>query len=219
MLVFGPQSLSFDAQTFQELGQTLSQSDPHKWILKAFTDSLAHWQNLADKLPQLERIDTEKWINRLSKWLADGSIEGDIASWPNAILTPLVVTGHLVQYQNYLSITAGAHASKHPNALGFCVGLLSASAVTASHNNEELLHNARDAITIAMVIGSIVDVYDKTQSEGSSQSLAVAWTKPDEEAIAEQILQEIPNVCRPTSLIVTPSTNHENLQGLYLRPI
>lgn len=170
MLVFGPQSLSFDAQTFRELGQNLSQSNSHKWILKAFTDSLAHWQTLACKLPQFGNIDTDGWVNRLSKWLADGSLEGDIASWPNAILTPLVVTGHLVQYQDYLNFTASAHASKYSHIIGFCVGLLSASAVAASHNNEELLRNARDAITIAMVIGSIVDVYDKAQPEGTSQS-------------------------------------------------
>lgn len=214
MLIFGPQSLSFDAQTFRELGQALKQSNSHKWILKAFTDSLAHWQTLVSKLPQLEQIDTAKWVNCLSKWLADGSIEGDIASWPNAILTPLVVTGHLVQYQNYLNATATVHASKRSDVLGFCVGLLSVSAITASHNSEKLLHNARNAITIGMMIGSLVDAYDGTQSQGPSQSLAVAWTKSEDELIAEQILQQIPNVCYPTSLIIFLSTDRKNPQGL-----
>ncbi|KAG9764092.1 hypothetical protein KCU73_g1117, partial [Aureobasidium melanogenum] len=192
ILVFGPQSLSFDLSTLKRLKAKLHTSDSYRWILDALIQSLARWNPLTNELPQLKKLDTGRCIDELINYLMDESSKEINSVSKNAVLTPLVVAGHLVQYQDYqvsVKIPMLGHVSP---TIGFCIGLLTASAVTASQNRESLHENARNAMTLAMLVGGIVDSNDESQPDGPWQSLAVAWAKSGEEKLVEQVLSSIP---------------------------
>lgn len=165
--------------------------------MDALVDSLARWRSITHHFQQLETLDLELLIDQMSNYLVDDSTEEISSFYNNAILTPLVVAGHLVQYQDYQNI-ADTPQSGHTSAIGFCIGLLTASVVTTSHDRKNLLLTARNAITLAMLVGGIVDLYDKTQLHGPWQSLAIAWAKPGEETVFEHILSSISEVSQFT---------------------
>ena len=203
ILLFGPQALSFQEESFHRLRSFLFDSPARQWVLDTITELPAHWKHFAQSSHKLQAIPGEDLLGDLNVWFQTGKITQQCSQLPNILLSPLVVIDQLTQYASYLRFASGGpgeqhdpHALAHPNVetLGFCTGLLSALAVSSSGNKDEFRHYGAVAIRLAMLIGAVVDAQDASDPHGTSQSLATVWTSAEEGEEITRMLQQFPEV-------------------------
>ncbi|KAH8704876.1 hypothetical protein BGW36DRAFT_421463 [Talaromyces proteolyticus] len=185
VLIFGPQFLSFGDE-HKHLRLTLVAPPSRQWVLETASQLSNHWATIIKDYPLLENIPVVDLLSDLVCWLETGTFFPKLASLPNALLTPLVVMTQLSQYLQYIDLvspgTQDPHSVFSPNleAVGFCVGLLSASAVASSTNYTSFYENATKAVRLAMLIGGFVDAYNSNASgRDNAKSFSVGWNSPE----------------------------------------
>jgi hypothetical protein len=207
LLLFGPQALSFGAESLQTLRKVLREDDDCKWMLDVVSELPTRWNQLAKQFPKLERIPGERLLNDLKHWLQGDDWDKATPQLPNILLTPLVVLTQLTQFSRYLSHSLSgatevqandlfrALAQRHVETVGLCTGLLSASAVSSASDAATFRQYGAVAVRLAMVVGALVDCQDASDRlHGPSRSFAVAWTSPDMAVELVRVLDGFPEV-------------------------
>lgn len=185
ILLFGPQALSFDIESFNKLRIQLYEAPGNHWILDTVSTLSGIWGTLIKDVPRLQHFGGEQLLQKLSEALNTGTLLPSLFPLPNVLLTPLVVIAHLVQYSAFLKAALPdiADTDELPpsmtngtETLGLCTGMLSMFAVGCSSNLAKLQYYGPVAIRLAMLIGALVDAEDASSDlDGSSVSLSVLW--------------------------------------------
>ncbi|KAJ5115662.1 Type I Polyketide synthases (Type I PKS) [Penicillium angulare] len=201
VLLFGSQSLSFDANALNAIRSSVEKEQGLRWIRHTVAD-LPHVLSIA--LQNCESfkdrgVRASSAVQELKDWFDYGASQAhssslDQSKLPNIILTPLVVISHLCQYIKYINFT---NQGKNDDSLclqqpetcetvGLCTGLLSSLAVSSSHTRWELEKYGAVAIRLAMLVGLVVDARDQSTSHGPAKSIATMWHSEQQK---EQILE------------------------------
>jgi Starter unit:ACP transacylase in aflatoxin biosynthesis len=193
LLVFGPQALSASGNDFLALQSTVKQQ---QWIVDSIKDLPKYWKQFVEAFPKYNVIPAEVLLKNLLQWAETGKLEGSKTSHlPNIILSPLVIITHITEYIKYLETTAQKPESKSSTeTLGFCMGFLSALAVSVSKDLQDIEKYGSTAIRLAMIIGGIVDAQDTLDTQGQSKSLATAWNSPKTGDELNRIVSQFPEV-------------------------
>lgn len=206
LLLFGPQALSFNAESLQTLREFLREAEDCKWMLDIVSELPTRWNELAKQFPKLQSIPGERLLNDLKRWFQGDDADQATSQLPNILLTPLVVLTQLTQFSRYLSHSlAGASAQvddlfralaqHHVETVGLCTGLLSASAVSSASDAATFRQYGAVAVRLAMVIGALVDSQDASDRlHGPSRAFAVAWTSSEMSGDLTRVLEGFPEV-------------------------
>lgn len=196
LLVFGPQALSANANDFRALQSTVKQQT---WIAATIKDLPNIWDDFVKAFPKYNVVPGEGQLQNLIKWAETGDLDfGAINRLTNIILSPLVIITHITEYLKYLDTGAQKpNQASSTETLGFCMGFLSALAVSVSKQSEDIERYGATAIRLAMLIGGIVDAQDALDIQGPSKSLATAWNSPQAAEELKQILGCFPEVSIP----------------------
>jgi hypothetical protein len=194
IFLFGPQTLSATETSFTELRETiLGDADLH-WILDVVNELPLHFVALAKALPTVHTFPRAEELQWLKDWFQTGCSRYTAAPWPNILVTPLVVTGHLVQYLRSLEDTSSV-SSEQREAVGICTGLLSALAAASSSSRSQIQHHGAVAIRLAMLVGAVVDKQDSAGGpDDEAVSLSVAWGLNEAESRVKKLLAQFPEV-------------------------
>jgi hypothetical protein len=201
--LFGPLSPSLSQSNLTTLRATILGSPQHAWVEQVLTSLPSHYQSLTNTCPNLHDRASEAQILDLAAWLQTGHLVLDKEQLPNSILAPLVVIAQLVKYRTFLdSQDAIQEQLMVGETVGFCIGLLSAFAVSLSHGSPATLfeQNAGVAVHLAMLTGCIVDKQHRQDSRGASKTFSVAWKRVDSRdnrKDLECILAKFPDVSLP----------------------
>ena len=204
VLLFGPQALSFDADSFRRLRASVSSSASQQWVLDTIEELPGYWDTLCNEFPKLLTVPGAKLLQDLRDWFKTG-VMGQQASLhlPNILLSPLVVIVQLTQYAEYLQLSEcgsrgrlDSYALSQPDTetLGFCTGVLSAIAVSCSTNQSQFGEYGATAVRLAMLIGALVDAQDAHDDHGESRSLATVWKSQQSASEMTRILDRFPEV-------------------------
>lgn len=197
LLLFGPQALSFNRQSFDKLRSTLSDGLSHRWILDTVAELPSYWTVLANHLPRLRCVPGDRLLADLDGWFKTGAYPEE-TDLPNTLLTPLVVLTQLTQYARYLERSRPENpflTRQNAATLGFCTGLLSALTVSCSANQHDLEKYGAVAVRLAMLIGALVDAQDTSDKVyGRAKSYATAWTSFEQGAEMTRIIDQFPEV-------------------------
>lgn len=190
VLLFGSQALDFDQQAFRQLSNTVVNSPNHAWALRAIDDLADVWETICSEIPSLHTVSGAAHLSKLPGWFRSGRLE-TTALLPNILLSPLVVITQLTQYATFAALRE-KEALPPSETVGFCIGLLSAFAVSASGRDSEFERYAAAATRVALLVGALVDREDR---EDPTTTVAVAWKAPKrgEEELAS-ILKSHPGV-------------------------
>lgn len=210
LLLFGPQSLSFNKTAFDQLRSTVTEGPSQRWILETVSDLPTYWNIICQHIPRLEVLPAGEWLTNLDCWFQAGAYPEDNFPLPNTLLTPLVVLTQLVQYTRNLGLsqpsqgTPGLRSpfSASPNArtLGFCTGVLSAFAVSCSASQGDYERYGAVAVRLAMLIGAVVDAQDMSDEvDNRAKSYATAWNSPEQGNDLDRIMDRFPEVGSFTS--------------------
>lgn len=205
LLLFGPQSLSFDKHSFDQLRSTLSERDGYSWILETVAELPTYWTVVCRHLPRLQSLNAGKWLADLDHWFKTGAYPDSDSSLPNTLLTPLVVLAQLTQYFRNIELDTGSRGAaetpvafslpQNGSTLGFCTGILSAFAVSCSATQKDFEKYGAVAVRLAMLIGALVDAQDESDKiHGRSKSYATAWNTPEQGSNLTRILDHFPEV-------------------------
>ncbi|KAJ0423889.1 hypothetical protein BJY00DRAFT_320959 [Aspergillus carlsbadensis] len=205
LLVFGPQSLTFDKRALARLRDDINGSVHRAWIQETLADLSTYWDELCSVLPEVAALvpAAAQHLHSLSRILEHGlevsaPTSTSTSSLPSIILTPLVVLTQLIEYERYLATHPQPNdpQSQPASAIGFCTGLLAAHAVASSHTESDLPRYGAVSIRLATLIGALVDAEETRQSTttntGTSNtrsiSHTVGWTTETQEATLREIL-------------------------------
>lgn len=210
MLLFGPQALSFSADSLHTLRAFLHEEEDCKWMLDTVSELPALWAELVTSFPKLHETPGEKLLNDLDDWLRDGKIEQATFQLPNILLTPLVVLTQLTQFSRYLSYSRSNSlvgtatdpyrtlAQQNVETMGLCTGLLSASVISSTSDQASFQKYGAVAVRLAMVVGALVDAQDASDRlHGLSKSFSVGWSSPDMAKELVRVLDCFPEVRFP----------------------
>ncbi|KAL1642568.1 Type I Iterative PKS [Diplodia intermedia] len=187
VLLFGSQALSFDQPAFRKLSSTVLGSEAHSWALRTIEELPEQWEVISQALPSLSAARGAAHLPELGNWLRAGSL--GVSHLPNILLSPLVVITQLTQYTTYASLRE-PEALPASEAVGFCIGLLSATVISSSATKREFEKNAAVAVRLAMLIGAAVDAQDAQDESGESTTLTAAAKSPKaREGVADVMLQ------------------------------
>lgn len=197
VLLFGSQTLSATGDSFTELRETLLGNDAFHWILDAVRELSSHWVLVASVFYDLDVALGGKQLGRLNDWLETGKFGQTATTLPNILVTPLVVSGHLVQYLQFLEgkQPESVFANVHGEALGLCTGLLSAFAVASSSSHAHLRRYGAVIIRLAMLVGAVIDAESSCAGvDQEATSISAAWASIEAEEAMRTILDQFPEV-------------------------
>jgi hypothetical protein len=193
LLVFGPQALSSNGAGFHGLQGSAKQL---QWVVDTIADLPSCWSEFVGSFPKYNAIKGTSILQSLNEWINTGKFGYyETQNLPNIILSPLVIITHITEYMTYHDAVASNDSSQSSTeTLGFCMGFLSALAVSISKDGQDIERYGSTAIRLAMIIGGIVDAQETLNSHGSSKSLATAWNSPKAESELKAILEQFPEV-------------------------
>ncbi|CAE7015382.1 hypothetical protein P3342_004097 [Pyrenophora teres f. teres] len=177
LLLFGPLS-SLSPSTLESIRNTIISSSTHAWVEEAFTSLLVAYTDLCQEFSSLYDADVKASIANLATWLKTGVATPNTENMPNTLLAPLVVAAQLVQYRAFCEKQGlNYKEGKVQEINGFCIGLLSALAVSLSQGeaSRDFGLHAATAVRLAMLAGAVVDEQDARNGSGPSRTLSVAW--------------------------------------------
>lgn len=203
-LLFGSQLLSPSHETLQFIRSRLLRSDESLWILETLAE-------LPDWLEKLKNISLDfhqlakDLLVGLNQWLRTDSPLSAQSLTSNTILTPLTVIYQLIQYKSYLGLAfPEVDGDKRFSLLrystetvGFCSGLLSASAISCARKQSSFEKYGSVAIRIAMLCGLVVDTQNHMEEGSQATSLATVWHSPEARDRMVEALEKFPQVCQP----------------------
>ena len=229
VLLFGPQALSFQEDSFHQLKSIILDDAENRWILNAVAELPTYFQTFSDKFPKLQTIPGVQLLEELNDLFNTDKIPPASYYLPNILLSPLVVLTHLTQYSKYLKLAhpesgdgQNLHAphSQKTETVGFCTGLLSALAVSSAGNQAQFQQYGAVAVRLAVLIGAMVDVQDVLGKHGESKSFATVWNPRESKTEMTNILQQFPEVKHPCPVLACFNSSHANctdLAGLHFR--
>lgn len=201
VLLFGPQALSFQEQSFHHLRSIIRSHRDHGWMRRVVNELPRYVELFSQKIEKLQASPALELLQKVAEWLDAEAPSLLPERLPNIVLTPLVVLGQLAQYIQYVEVAhvdAGLGSDcwspqlRRSETLGFCTGFLSALAVSSASNKAEFSAFGAVAVRLATLIGALVDAEDGDERVANSISFSAAWTTPEQGEEMRAVLAEDP---------------------------
>ncbi|PWY77014.1 polyketide synthase [Aspergillus heteromorphus CBS 117.55] len=180
ILLFGCQSLNFDAHAFLLLRQTILSDPNNHWVLDILAELPVYWRTAVRYVPQFDAVPGAQLLHDLNRWFRTGEVSDDHFPLPYIQHAPLFVIHHLTQYERYLGLTQpeyvadGVLADESPvvDIVGFCIGFLSAAVAASVRSREQLRTYGAVGIRLAILLGAMGDAQEREQKY---TSLSTVW--------------------------------------------
>lgn len=165
LLAFGPQ-IEF---SFQDVLADLRQELINNPRLSGFHSAVKHlpgfWKTLIDSDSTLDPVPGAEYLGHLRRWVVDGGLfPHHLGKITNVYALPITVILQITQYFRYLSWLGvdDAHGVvleglESDGIQGFCLGFLSALAVSSSEQEADIGPVATISLRLAVSIGAYVD--------------------------------------------------------------
>jgi hypothetical protein len=204
LLVFGPQTELPSLEVLAELRQELVKNPRMSSLQDAVKNLPRFWQTLTNFDPSLSRVPGAKYLDDLQRWIVDGdAFPHHLGDAPNVYSLPVTLILQIIQYVRYLNRLG----EKDPHRLvleglqaggiqGFCVGFLSAIAVSSSESAADIAAVAAVSLRLAVCIGAYVD-QDGSFAEQANQTscLSIRWRSDDvDEKEVADLIRTYPDV-------------------------
>ncbi|KAK5633281.1 hypothetical protein RRF57_008995 [Xylaria bambusicola] len=196
VLMFGPISISCNPTQVSRVRKAVISNNHNAWILSLAAQLPQLWTTISTALPTLYDDSGYKQILDMAEALRLGRPLKTPYPLPNKVLIPLVVIYHLTQYTDFIQ-RAGVNVDEalknHQETLGFCTGLLSAFAVSASGNTEDFERYGAVAIRLGMLVGMVVDAREAPSDLNVSKSVRAGWGSTQTKEELKSIINEFSN--------------------------
>lgn len=165
LLIFGPQTELPSQDVLADLRRELLHNPSLSGLAAAVKDLPRFWHTLTDFDSDLRQVPGESYLGAFQHWISHGgAFPHHGAGNPNVYALPVTVVLQIIQYIQYTSTLGLDEPHRHVldglrdgGAQGFCVGLLSALAVSSSGTEAEIAGVASAGMRLAVCIGAYID--------------------------------------------------------------
>jgi hypothetical protein len=204
LLVFWPQALKFDAESFNKL--CIRERPHYQWVLETVTALSSEWSDISKTSPNLQHYNGMEKLEQLKEWVSRGEISKHHSPFPlsNILLSPLIVITQLIQYWDFLIVALPdlkdaddlpTSITTNAETLGLCTGMLSAFAVACSSSIKELQQYGAVAVSLAMLTGAFVDAKEELVGHGETAvSFSLSLNPTDTGTALKETLRQFPEV-------------------------
>ena len=174
-VLFGPQG-DFSSESLLELRTSIQEHSSLKFLRDTISELPSLWSAISEDQQDLNHVGGEDKLAELNCFFQNESGVTFLKPTDNVILCPLTVISHLV---DFWKLTHGINVSSPDesqlrNVQGFCLGLLSAIAISCSKTEIQFQSLASKAIRLAVCMGALVDA-DALHTSDCSSAIAVRW--------------------------------------------
>ncbi|PWY78031.1 hypothetical protein BO94DRAFT_588334 [Aspergillus sclerotioniger CBS 115572] len=200
VLLFGCQSLDFNAHHFRCLRRVVLDCPEHHWVLDVLAELPVYWRTATKYVPRLQEAipGAEGQLRELSRWFRcrDENVP-DQSSFPLPYLqhAPLFMIHHLTQYSSYLRMTYPPEGLSLDGGgpvveiVGFCIGFLSAAVAASVTGQAQLSTYGAVGIRLATLLGAMGDAQERDQRY---TSISTVWKDPGLEQELPRVLEQYP---------------------------
>lgn len=198
-VLFGPQGLLTKDMMFE--ARRMLKETPDLGFLKATILELPSlWPTISNAWPHLAELPALERLEQVSHFFQGGSNLGFLESESNTILCLLTVVTQIIDFWK-LGQGDGEERivwSSMQDVQGFCLGFLTAAAISCSKDETQYRSLAATAVRLATCAGAVVDI-DTLKADRHDRALAIAvrWKPSSSLQDLEQIMDRHPKVCEP----------------------
>ncbi|KAI0884084.1 ketoacyl-synt-domain-containing protein [Annulohypoxylon maeteangense] len=190
--LFGPQATHWTQDSLASLQSDLLQNSNLEFLVKSLLELPSLWALLeqdygsegfhgADSLKELHDFATgEKGL--------------DSKSLTNTHLAPLTVVSHVIDFIRSIENPGTQESlSDFEAAQGFCIGFLSAAALSSANDWSDFERNVSNAIRLAACIGAVVDAEEASHvAQDRATAISIHWKTAADRTYLETCLDSIP---------------------------
>ncbi|KKK24813.1 hypothetical protein P175DRAFT_0558619 [Aspergillus ochraceoroseus IBT 24754] len=186
LLLIGPQRSRVTAKALSELRSTIINTPRLAFLQAAINELPSVWPTIIEAYPALEKVHGDKTLQTLQQIFKGGELE-NLDMFPEGmgsmLFDVITVLYHVVDLWEL--VTGEVQSSILPNTStkcdrtlgdvqGFCIGFLTAAAVSGSKNLAELEKHIAVALRLAVCAGALVEL--DSLKLGASQNRAVSFS-------------------------------------------
>ncbi len=174
-VLFGPQG-ALTSKSLLELRTLLQENSDLEFLLSTIFELSSLWPAILEVCPGLNIVPAKERLTELSCFFQGGPALTFLKPTNNILLCPLTVITQIVDFWKL------THVFEFPSPLesqlrdvqGFCLGFLTAVAVSCSRNETQFKILASKAVRLAVCMGALVDL-DALGTLGCASAIAVRW--------------------------------------------
>lgn len=208
LLVVAPKRSNITSKDFKELRDVITRNPDLQFIVGIVAELEALWATIVVALPDLRDVRGDEQLRWLHQFLEGGDgtrIEASAAQHQNVSLDVVNVIFQIVEFWRLATTSVGTALFSSSDARptsslediqGFCLGFLTAAAVSSARAKAEFEQTTATVLRIAVCIGALVELDDlRLRGSGSEPAFAsVAWDSPDGYSTLKEVLSTYPDV-------------------------
>ncbi|KAF2204385.1 hypothetical protein GQ43DRAFT_387983, partial [Delitschia confertaspora ATCC 74209] len=197
LLFFGPQLTKLNHTSLADLQSSITTNPGLRFLVDAVTQLPLLWPTIVQSYPRLAKVQGEEQLEKLCSFVQGGDLLNPKTLESNILIAPLTVLSHIVGSLGLFGESPDSISLKDDTTLGavqgFCIGFLSAAALSSSCNLEEFKKLAAITLRLAVCIGAVVDLDQESFSpEARHTSVVIRWSTDAQKAILEKVLAAYP---------------------------
>jgi hypothetical protein len=201
LYLFGPQESNLPTEILQDISQRLN-NDADLAPLRSIISLLPqHWSETERSNSDIFSRETSQQLDALCQLLQQDRVpelKNRRCVFDNC-LTVILHAIHLLDLdkQSHHSIIDRETTHGQQSFQGFCIGLLSAVAAASASSRSNYFECSRQALFLAVHIGSIVDKDEEDQLDARhlSKSFSLRWKSSVSKADIDSLIESFPKVC------------------------
>ncbi|KAK4184956.1 hypothetical protein QBC35DRAFT_465997 [Podospora australis] len=199
ILLFGPQTTNWTPETLSRLQQDISSNQKLRFLANTVEGLLELWPAFQHHSLGFSRLDDGPGRLQHLAGFIRGEITFNLQSASNIQLAPLTVVSQVVDLAHHFN-KISAISKQEPlqtlfhSAQGFCIGFLTAAALSSSTTWSEFEQNVSNALRLATCIGAAVDAEDLSHPLHTERSTAICirLKTQGDRAMLETLLDQLP---------------------------
>jgi hypothetical protein len=177
-VLFGPQG-TITSKSMLGIRKLLQENSDLDFLSRTISELPTLWPTILEVYPDLDKVPAKKRLSELCHFFQGGPAPMFLEPTNNIILSPLTVISQIVDFwklshgvDNRSSIE-----SQLRDVQGFCLGFLTATAISCSRNEAQYQALASNAVRLALCMGALVDLDALNTSDrlDCASAIAVRW--------------------------------------------
>ncbi|RCI12619.1 hypothetical protein L249_0310 [Ophiocordyceps polyrhachis-furcata BCC 54312] len=175
-VLFGPTG-AVTTESLLTIRNLLQENADLGFISSTISELPTLWPSIQEAWPPLSKLPAEEKLKELGDFFSSQRDSRSIlteATNNNILSCPLAVISQLIDFWKLTRDGEPLGSSRVRDVQGFCLGFLTASAVSSAKSESQFRHLAVKAVRLALCLGAVVDL-DSVRRSDCASTLAVRW--------------------------------------------
>jgi hypothetical protein len=216
-VLFGPQG-TITPESMLEIRKSVQEASDLTFLSRTISELPSLWPALQEICPEIDEVLAKKRLDELSNFFLGGPTVNFSGPINNIFLCPLTVISHIVDFWKTRRglVDQSLGESQFQHVQGFCLGFLTAAAVSCSRNEAQYQALATNAVRLALCLGALVDfeAFKRKGRADCASAIAVRWKSSEHWECLQQTMKLYPTVCGAQIQSITPFADTQTVLHL-----